>query len=71
MAKKTIKRQIKKVGNGATIALHKADLEDLGVRVGSTVNVTVSTADDSYTQTRVSAKRMRQRYAKTLKILGQ
>ncbi|MEM9104312.1 MAG: hypothetical protein AAGC96_01550 [Pseudomonadota bacterium] len=70
MARKTIKRQIKKVGNGATIALHKADLEDLGVRVGSTVDVTVTTSDDTYARTRESSKKMRQRYAKTLEILG-
>lgn len=71
MAQKSIKRTIKKVGNGATIALHKADLDDLGVRIGSTVNVTVSTEDDKYTRTRASSLKMRQRYAKTLKILGQ
>lgn len=71
MAQKMIKRQIKKVGNGATISLHKVDLDDLGVRVGSTVNVTVSTVDDSYAQTRASALKMRKRYAKTLDILGQ
>ncbi len=71
MAKKMIKRKIKKVGNGATIALHKADLEDLGVDIGSTVNVTVSTTDDNYARTRVSSRKMRQRYAQTLKILGQ
>jgi len=71
MAQKMIKRQIKKVGNGATISLHKADLDDLGVRVGSTVNVTLSTDDDKYARTRASALKMRQRYAKTLKILGE
>ncbi|MEM6460590.1 MAG: hypothetical protein AAF724_01600 [Pseudomonadota bacterium] len=71
MARKMIKRQIKKVGNGATIALHKADLDDLGVRVGSTVNVTLSTDDDSYARTRASSLKMRRRYARTLKILGE
>lgn len=71
MAQKMIKRKIKKVGNGATIALHKADLDDLGVQIGSTVNVTLSTDDDKYSRTRASALKMRQRYAKTLKILGQ
>lgn len=71
MAQKMIKRKIKKVGNGATIALHKTDLSDLGVSVGATVNVTVSTADDTYTRTRAASWNMRHRYAKTLKILGQ
>jgi len=70
VARKTIKRQIKKVGNGATIALHKADLDDLGVHIGSTVDVTVATSDDSYTRTKASSKKMRQRYARTLEILG-
>lgn len=70
MARKLIKREIKKVGNGATIALHKADLDDLGVHVGSIVNVTVSTTDDGNSRTRASARKMRQRYADTLKILG-
>lgn len=71
MTRKTVTREIKKIGNGAMIALHKADLEDLGVRVGTEVSVTLATRDDSYERTRTSALKMRQRYARTLEILGQ
>ncbi len=70
MARKMITREIKKVGNGTSISLHKAELKELGLRAGSMVNVTLSSADDRYARTRISAKKMRQRYANTLEILG-
>ena len=71
MARKTVTREIKKLGDDAMVALHKADLDDLGVSVGAEVSVTLATSDDSYVRTRASALKMRQRYARTLEILGQ
>lgn len=71
MKRKTVTRKIKKLGNGAMIALHKADLDDLGARVGAEVSVTIATHDDSYVLTRASALKVRQRYAQTLEILGE
>ena len=71
VVQRKIKREIKKVGKGVPIPLQKADPDDLGARIGSTVNVTASSDDGNYIRTRTSSTKMRQRYARTLKILGQ
>ncbi len=70
MTDKTIRRTIKGVGNSAMIPIHRADLDDLDARIGSTVQVTIRKIDDHYDMTRQSAKRMRQRFPRTLELLG-
>ncbi|UUX51808.1 hypothetical protein NUH88_08915 [Nisaea acidiphila] len=70
MSEKTITRTIKRYGNGAMVPIHRADLEELDAAVGSTVQITLRKVDDSYEATRKSAKRMRQRFSRTLELLG-
>lgn len=70
MDAKTVKREIKRHGNGAMVSVHKQDLEDLGVEVGATVEVTITPIGGAYEATRESARRMRGRWARTLDLLG-
>lgn len=70
MSEKTLVRQIKRFGNGAMVPIHRADLEELDASVGSTVQITIRKVDDTYDQTRQSARRMRGRFARTLELLG-
>jgi antitoxin component of MazEF toxin-antitoxin module len=71
MATLTLTRQIKRLGNGAMVSIHRRDMEEIEAQVGSTVRVTVEKVDDNYEATRRSAARMRQRFARTLDLLGQ
>ena len=70
MTEKVVTRTIKRFGNGAMVLIHRADLDDLDARIGSTVQLTLRKVDDDYETTRASARRMRQRFARTLELLG-
>ncbi len=70
MAQASLIRTVKRLGNGAMVAVHKADLEKIGATVGSTVLVTIEKVDDNYDATRRSALKMRQRFSRTLELLG-
>lgn len=71
MTEVVVKRVIKRLGNGAMVSVHRADLEQLGADVGASVEVTIKKIDDTYDATRQSAARMRKRFARTLELLGQ
>ena len=70
MSQASIIRTVKRLGNGAMVPVHKADLEKIGASIGSTVQVTIQKVDDNYDATRKSAVKMRQRFARTLELLG-
>ena len=70
MAQASLIRTVKRLGNGAMVAVHKTDLEKIGATVGSTVLVTIEKVDDNYDATRRSALKMRQRFSRTLELLG-
>ena len=69
---------IKKTGNGAMIPVTRDELRAMGAEVGTEVEVsvtdgrmTVAKTDSNYERTRAMAKKMRARYAHTLKLFGQ
>jgi len=69
---------IKRTGNGAMIPVTREELRAMGAEVGTGVTVSVADgrmvvakADSSYERTRAMAKKMRARYAHTLKLFGQ
>lgn len=70
MSQTSIIRTVKRLGNGAMVPVHKADLEKIGATIGSTVQITIQIVDDNYGATRKSALKMRQRFARTLELLG-
>ena len=70
MNDKTVTRTIKRYGNGAMIPVHKADMDALGLDVGSKVQVTLKKVEDAYDATASSAQKMRHRFAHTLDLLG-
>ena len=70
MPEKTVIRTIKRFGNGAMVPIHRSDLAELEADIGSTVQVTLTKVDNNYEATRASAKRMRNRFARTLDLLG-
>ena len=70
--------QIKKTGNGAMIPVTRDELRAMGAEVGTEVVVsitdgrmTVARADSTYERTRAMARKMRARYAETLRLFGQ
>ena len=70
--------RIKKIGNGAFLPLTRDTLEELHADIGTEVSLsvddgrlTVAKADSTYEQTRDMARKMRARYARTLKLFGQ
>ena len=70
MAKKQITREIKAIGNGMMIPIRKSDIEALGLSIGSTVRVEISPIGTTYDETRLSARKMRARFPRTLQLLG-
>lgn len=71
-------KQIKKVGNGAFLALSRDELRAMDAESGTEVTVsvddgrlTVAKADSAYERTRAMARKVRARYAHTLKLFGQ
>ena len=71
------RKTIRKIGNGAFLPLTQDVLGALGAQVGQEVELsveegrlTVSPVDGTYERTRAAARRMRQRYPRTLEILG-
>lgn len=69
ISRKTVKRVVKAHGAAAMIAIHKADLEDLGAEIGTELEVTLSRTDAAYERTRAAAEETRARYGKTLALL--
>lgn len=71
-------KTIKKIGNGAFVPVSRDELRALGAEIGSEVAVTVedgrmtvARTESNYERTRAAARRMRARYAHTLKLFGE
>lgn len=69
---------IRKIGNSAFLPLTQDLLGALGAEVGASVEIvadagrlTVAAVDGDYQRTRRAARKMRQRYRKTLDILAE
>jgi hypothetical protein len=70
MSQATIIRTVKRLGNRAMVPVQKADLEKTGTTIGSAVQVNMQRVDETYDATRKSALKMRQRFTRTLELLG-
>ena len=75
----TVKRTaIKKTGNGAYIPVTRDMLTEMDAEIGTEVTIsiddgrmTVVKADSNYERTREAARKVRNRYALTMKLFGQ
>lgn len=63
-------RQVKTVGNGTMVSLHKKELDALGVEAGADVRVTIEPVTDTYEATSQAVDWVFGRYSKTLDLLG-
>lgn len=66
----TFTREVAKSGNSAMVRLHKDELARVGVEPGQSVRVTIEAVDDEYAATRAAAKKMRNRFRRTLDLLA-